>query len=195
MNIIGAGGHARVIIGIARAAGWSLKGIYDDDRTLAGKDVMGVPVIGVVDEVPLELAIIAVGDNASRARIARAYQCDWVTLTHPSAFVDPSARLEAGTVVCPGAVIQPEAQIGSHVIVNTSASVDHECTLADFSQIGPGAHLGGRVRVGTGAFIGLGSSVIQGLSIGEWAVVGAGAVVIRPVEANAKVVGNPARPL
>src|SRR5690606_10897483 len=114
-----------------------------------GAVIMGVPVKGGLDTLKnfnCE-AVIAIGSNAVRQKIAQAYSAAWATLIHPRAWVDESSTVGPGTVVMAGAVIQPEARIGSHVIINTCASVDHECSLKDYAQISPGARLGGNVNV------------------------------------------------
>ncbi|HMS54844.1 MAG TPA: acetyltransferase [Fimbriimonadaceae bacterium] len=189
LAVIGAGGHARVVIGLCRALGLDVRGLYDDFET---NSVMGVPILGTTSSASGP-AVLAIGDNRVRQRLS-TLPCQWLTLVHPAAWVDPTVRLGAGSVVFAGAVIQPEAVLGSHCIVNTSASVDHECRLADFAQVAPGAHLGGRVIVGEGAFLGIGASVIQGIEIGAWATVGAGAAVVKHVEPGVQVVGVPAKP-
>ena len=46
LTIIGAGGHAKVVIATARAAGWDVAGIADDDRSLWGRTLMDCPIFG-----------------------------------------------------------------------------------------------------------------------------------------------------
>ena len=57
----------------------------------------------------------------------------------------------------------------------------------------PGVALAGNVTVDELVTIGIGSCVIQGRRIGSRSLVGAGSVVIRDVDASAKVAGNPAK--
>ncbi len=195
--VIGAGGHARVVIATLQAAGHTVQAVYDDNPAVWGTEILGVRVHGTTDLLAASEsveAVIAIGDNAARLRIARRLQnLKWLTVVHPHAWVHSSVQMGAGTVVFAGAVIQPEARIGEHVIINTGATVDHECTVQDFAHIAPGAHLAGRVIVEEGAFIGMGSNVIQTLRVGAWTTVGAGAVVIRDLPAYVTAVGVPAR--
>lgn len=197
--VIGAGGHAKVVISTLEAAGHKVAGIYDDDRAKWGTEILGVPVHGGLAELGIELlgkAVIAIGDNAARAIVARQFEgADWVTVVHPAAYVHPSASLGQGTVVFAGAVVQPCANVGAHVIVNTGATIDHDCMIDDFVHIAPGTNLAGGVKIGRGAFLGIGSAVIPYRSIGEWSTVGAGAVVITDLPAGVTAVGVPAIPL
>ena len=192
VSLVGGGGHARVVIGILRALSQPILGIFDDDESVQGSLVLGIEVLGRVSDAEGH-AVLAIGDNRTRQFLSSRCGLTWVSLVHPSAWVDPTVLIGEGVVVCAGAVIQPESKIGSHSIINTSATVDHECTLEDCTQIAPGANLGGRVRVGEGAFVGIGSSVIQGVKLGSWSIVGAGAAVIEDVPSGVTVVGVPAR--
>jgi len=196
--VIGGGGHSKVVIATARAVGFEVTGILDEDETKYGKVILDVPIIGGLDLLRngmYERAVIAIGDNRKRQRIAHYYKgfCTWMTLIHPFSFVHSTCSIGDGTVVFAGAVTQPETIIGEHCIVNTSASVDHDCSLADFVHIGPGVRLTGGVKVEEGAFVGAGAVVIPQRTVGEWSVVGAGAVVTKDVKPYSKVVGVPAR--
>ena len=49
--VVGAGGHARVIVSALRASGESVAAVYDDAKDLWGKRLLGVPITGPVDEL------------------------------------------------------------------------------------------------------------------------------------------------
>jgi sugar O-acyltransferase (sialic acid O-acetyltransferase NeuD family) len=195
--IVGAGGHAKVVIATVEAAGGRVVGAYDDRRELWGKELLGVPILGPVDSEELEgvPAIIAIGNNQARREVANKLNARWVTVVHPSAVVHTSAALGAGTVVFAGSIVQPGTTIGAHGIVNTGASVDHDCVIGSFAHIAPGARLCGGVVAGEGTMIGVGASVAPTVEIGAWAVVGAGAACVTNVPDLATVGGVPARPL
>jgi sugar O-acyltransferase (sialic acid O-acetyltransferase NeuD family) len=195
--VIGAGGHAKVVISTLRTNDCSIGAVFDDDSSLWGTELLGVPVrgpIAMADQSEFELGIIAIGNNAVRKRIAHRLNLRWLTVVHSAAWVDPDAKLGTGTVVFAGAVIQPGGVVGEHVIVNTSASVDHDCVVKDFCHIAPGVHLGGNVQVDEGAFLGVGSDVIPGRKVGAWTMVGAGAVVVRDLPERVVAYGVPAYP-
>jgi len=193
--VIGAGGHAKVVIATIRAAGGDVVGAYDDDEARWGKRVLGVQIRGPASAAELggSPAVIAIGDNRARQIVADQTRADWITVRHPSAIVHPSASLGRGSVVFAGTIIQPEASIGEHVIINTATSVDHDCKIGDFVHLGPGVRLCGGVAVGEGTLLGVGAKVAPGVSIGAWATVGAGGVCVADVPDAATVVGVPAR--
>lgn len=197
VHILGASGHGKVVLGILRALGLSVRGFYDDAPLLREKFVAGLPVLGSLADFLSEkrgLAVLGIGNCAIREHIVCSGEgISWGTLVHPASWVDPTASIGQGTVVCAGAVVQPDAFVGRHAIINTCASVDHDCYIGDFAHICPGVHLGGNVGVGKGSWIGIGSQVIQGVNIGSNVLVGAGSTVIRDVPDNAVIMGSPAR--
>lgn len=195
--VLGAGGHAKVVISTLQASGWTVAAAYDDDENKWGRTVLGVPVLGgIANMEEPERAVIALGSGSARERLAARFpRTEWITAVHPRAWVHDSVVLGAGTVIFAAAVVQPESTIGRHAIVNTGATVDHDCVIGDFVHLAPGCHLAGGVHVGRMAFLGIGSSVLPGRRIGDGAILGAGAVAIRDVENGATAVGVPARTL
>ena len=206
--VLGAGGHARVVIDALRASRVAIpSALLDADPRLWGKELMGVKIIGGDDQLGqlkaegvggFVIGLGAVGDNRPRRRLftmALAHGLTPVTIRHPQAVCSGSAQIGPGSVVLACAVINAGASVGVNVIVNTGAIVEHECVVEDHAHLATGSRLASRVRVGPYAHVGLGASVRQGITIGEGAVVGAGAVVVKDVEAWTVVVGVPARKL
>lgn len=194
--VIGAGGHAKVVIDTLQAAGRQVLAVFDDDSRRRGESLLGVPILGPISEIPARgQAVIAIGDNGTRRRLAETLQLCWVTVVHPAAIVAASAIVDEGAVIFAGAVVQPDARIGRHVVINTSASIDHDCRIEPFAHVAPGCCLAGNVTVGSETLLGIGSRVVPNVTIGERVVVGAGGVVIRSVESGVTVVGVPAEPV
>ncbi|GAA4018258.1 acetyltransferase [Deinococcus rubellus] len=195
--VVGAGGHAKVVIATLLAAGETVEGLLDDQPSRWGSMVLGYPVLGSLEQLekPDSRAILAIGNNRVRQTLSERYpEMAWVSAVHPNSVVHSSVRLGAGSVIFAGAVVQPDTTIGNHVIVNTAATVDHDCVLEDYVHIAPGTHLAGQVRLEQGAFLGIGSAAAPGVRVGAWATVGAGSVVIRDLPPHCVAVGVPARP-
>lgn len=200
--LLGAGGHAKMVIEAARSAGYQIECCLVAEE--APSTILGVPVERESTSRIIELArlgaegFVALGNNKVRAKLQQWIQSLGVniaTIVASSAYTSPSASLGMGVVVMPRAAIGAEARVGDGAIINTCASIDHDCKIGEFVHIGPGTHLAGNVSVGNGAFLGVGVSVVPWCKLGEDCVVGAGAVVLRDVPAQEVWVGIPASPI
>lgn len=194
MHIIGASGHAKVIIDILELNGVPILGLWDDNQNL--EVFLNFRIKGSASSFKSrdgEPVIITIGNNKVRKTIADRLNAEFGIAIHPNSVVSSSAELSSGTVVMANSSVNAGAVIGNHVILNTNCSVDHDCKLGDFVHISPQVGLAGNVEVGEGTHIGIGANVIQGVKIGKWATIGAGSVVIRDVPDYAVVVGNPGR--
>lgn len=200
--IVGAGGHAKVVIEVARAAGWN-PAVATDPR--GAGEVLGVPVRGTDDDIAafwtggiIDAAVIAIGDNRMRMALGsrvRALGCPTAAIVHPKAELSPTARIGAGVVVMAGAIVNADTYIGADCIINTGAVVEHDCILAEGVHAAPRSVLGGTCRLGRGAFFGIGAAARPGVTIGAYAMIAAGAVVVSDVPDHAVMAGIPARPL
>lgn len=191
--VIGAGGHAKVVVSTLLAAGIPVDGLFDDDMQKIGSVILGVKVLGTLADAKAlapQSGVIGIGDNRARKRIAEEFAgWEWLSVVHPRAFVHPSVRIGPGTVVFAGAVIEPDAYLGAHVIINTGVTVDHDCVIQDFVHLAPGVHLAGSVVIEEGALLGVGAVAIPKVRVGSWAIVGAGEWLL------ATAIGVPARPV
>lgn len=203
--IVGASGHAKVVIDIVeKEARYEISHLLDDNRGLHGKTFFGYRVAGATADIGAgagrekPLALVAIGDNGTRQRIAgwlRDKGFELARAVHPQAQVGRGATIGAGTAVMAGAVVNSDAAIGENVIINTGATVDHDCVVGDGVHLAPGTHLCGGVRVGAGTFIGAGTVVIPGIRVGANAIVGAGSTLLEDISENVKAAGSPARRL
>jgi len=198
--VIGAGGHAKVVVSTLQDQGMAVLGIWDDDADKWGQSLLGVPIIGGLDRARRHVGeakfVLAIGDNETRRALAESLiDFEWATVVHPAAYLHPSVEVGAGTVVFAGAVVQPGVSIGRHCIINTGATVDHDCRIGDYVHLAPGVNLAGGVTVESRAMLGVGAAVVPGVRIGEGAMVGAGSVVIGDVDPGDTVAGVPARQL
>ncbi len=144
--ILGAGGHAPVVIEIARACGFEPIAIYDDNSAAAGRTIADVIVAGRISDLPDDLTgnvFIAIGNTQVRKSLFERFsQAAWPVLIHPHAAVSSLASLGVGSIVCAGAVIQPNAVLGRQVIVNVGACVDHDSRVGDFCHITAMSYVG-----------------------------------------------------
>lgn len=202
--LLGAGGHAKVLIDALRSRGLGIHGIVDADPARHGQTLSGVPIVGddnavfamAAETIWLVNGVGSVRVSAARRRLhesfkARGYR--FAGVVHASAIVAPDVVLAEGVQVMAGAVVQTGCRIGEGAIINTRATLDHDCEIGAHTHLSPGVTLCGSVVVGEGSHIGAGATVIQGVRIGRNSMVAAGAVVIRDVPDGIRVAGVPAR--
>lgn len=202
--LVGAGGHALVLLDALLLSRAEVLGLVDSDPRRAGHKVLGVPVLGG-DEVlarhsPQTVQLINAIGSAGRVEQRRSvYErlrssgYVFARVLHPSAVVSTHAVAAAGIQIMAGALVQTRAVIGENTIVNTGAIVEHECEIGAHCHVAPGATLCGNVRVGEQTHVGAGATVIQGVRIGARCTVAAGAVVLADVAEGETVAGVPAR--
>lgn len=192
--VIGAGGHAKVVVDAARCAGFEIAGVVG----LAGgrHELLGVPVSLDADGIHADAFIVAIGDNARRSELFAEHArgpLPAATVIHPSAVIADGVTIGDGSFVAAGVVVNVDARIGSDVILNTGCTIDHDVVIGDHSLVGPASSMCGQSRLGRGVTLGAGASVIPTRTVGDWTVVGAGAAVVSDLPSGAVCVGVPAR--
>ncbi len=202
--VVGAGGHARVLLGSLQRSRRFVLFVTDLEAT-AGRTLEGVPVrtdSDLLDQSPEDVELVnGLGLVEPGARRRRVYECwlergySFAAIVDPTATVARGASIGAGAQVMAGAIVQPGAEIGPNAIINTAASVDHDCRIGAHAHIAPGCVLSGSVRIGADAHVGTGAKLIQGVEVGQGALVAAGAVVTRDIPSGSRVAGVPARPM
>ena len=194
LNMLGFGGHAKVVLDIALLNSYSNFSIYDDDLNHPTKENLNF--IGSLQDINYlnQDSIISIGNNSIRRLFAQKIKSDfWTTLIHPKAIIGSSVEIGFGTVIMAGAIIQSGAKIGNHCVINTGTVIEHDCIIDDFVHVAPNSSLAGGVKVGVGSLIGIGSSVIPNIEIGSWTSIGAGSVVVKNIQSNVTAFGNPCR--
>ncbi|WP_103068545.1 acetyltransferase [Aquimarina sediminis] len=202
--IIGASGHAKVIIETIELGGdYQIHGLIDTYKP-KGEKLLDYEILGTEHDIPdfvskgINKGIIAIGDNWTRflmqSRIKEVSpDFEFVTVIHPSAIISPSVRIGVGTIILASVTINAEARIGNFCILNTDANFDHDSTIQDFSSLAPGVTVGGNVSIGRCTAISLGANVIQGITIGRHSIVGAGSLILHDVADFSLVYGVPAK--
>lgn len=202
--IIGASGHAKVIIEVVEFnKQYEIFGLIDSFKEKGGK-LMNYEILGSEDIIPnlvkqgVTKGIIAIGDNWTRyqlhAKIKKlAPDFEFVTIVHHSATISVSAKIGKGTAILAGVKINTHAQVGNFCILNTNSSFGHDCKMEDFSSIAPGVTVGGNVKIDFCTAISLGANIIQGIDIGKHSIIGAGSLIVHDVNDFKLIYGVPGK--
>lgn len=203
--VIGAGGHAKVVMdAIERQGMYRIVGLIDDFLP-AGQQIYGYPLLGTSTNLPeiarnlnISAGFVAVGDNWTRHNvvtqvIALLPDFSFISVIHPGAQIGRGVEVGRGTVIMTGGVVNSDSRVGDFCILNTTASFDHDSVMEDYSSLAPGVITGGNVHIGEFSAVGLGANVLEGRKIGKQTVVGAGALVVKDLPDFCVAYGIPAR--
>jgi sugar O-acyltransferase (sialic acid O-acetyltransferase NeuD family) len=196
--LVGASGLAREVLAAGVA---DVVGILDDDITLRGTEVGGVPVVGPILQAAgrEEHLLVCVGSGVTRRLIVRRLTAAGVrdgryaTCVAGSTRIGTTSTVGAGSILLDGAVVTADVTIGRHVVVMPNTTITHDDVIEDYATLTSGVALAGGVRIRQGAYLGMNAAVRQGVVVGAAAVVGMGAVVLRDVPDGEKWAGVPAR--
>ncbi len=188
--LIGASGHAKVVLDILEKSGEKVQCLLELNPSI--KQLFNHPVFeeGGFFIKPDHLIIVAVGDNKRRQLIASKHKVSFGLAIHPEATIASYVKIGTGSMIMAKAVVNPDVTIGEHCIINTGSVVEHDCELGDYCHVSPGAVVCGGVSVGEGTQIGAGAVILPGIKIGNWATIGAGAIIRKDVADEQVVVGN-----
>ena len=138
--IIGAGGFGQTVSDVASQTGKYSRICFLDDHSDAanvlGKFENYLKFIDGQTEF-----LVALGNNALRRQWLETLEkakANIATLTHPAAYISPTASVSKGCIVLPNAVINTSCVLMRGCIVNIGALVDHGCVLEECVHVAPG---------------------------------------------------------
>lgn len=204
LAIFGAGGLGREFLELAtvineRNKRWDSFIFVDDYAEL--KEIQGIPVCSFADMIADKRQeqteyIIAVGEPAVRKKIYDRLvekRCRITTLVHPDMHIPVTTTIGQGAVVGYGCFVSCNVTIGENVVLQPMCSVGHDSRIQPHSVMSGFASVAGACTVGEESYIGVSASVRELTEIGSRSIVAMGAVVLRDVESDVVVAGNPAR--
>ena len=197
--IYGGGGLSTMIIESVRVVGvYQIAGSIDD-RMQKGEDVIGAPVLGGAEMLP-ELyeqgvrtavnSVGGIGDYKVRLKVFHTlaetgFICP--PIVHPTAHVDPSARLEAGVLVLAQSYVSGNARVGMGTLINNSVVISHDCLVGVCANFSPGAMIAGDAVIGDFTQIGMNATVNIGVHVGKECLIGNGATIKKDVPDGTRV--------
>jgi sugar O-acyltransferase (sialic acid O-acetyltransferase NeuD family) len=198
--IYGCGGMGREVVDIAYSLSRWEKLIFIDDN-IKNKTVDGIQVY-TLDEVLLQYRkdklefIVATGEPYLRRLLynkLEKYELECISIIDKKFELPRTSSIGKGTIVHMGAAITCNVNIGKGCILNVHAVIGHDVTIGNYTVISPNATISGDVRIGSDCYIGSGAIIRNGITIGDNSIIGMGAVVLKDVNPNSVMVGNPAK--
>jgi UDP-perosamine 4-acetyltransferase len=204
--VIGAGGHAKILIDIIHESNeYYIEAVIGQkneniDNLMGHKVLKGDEYLEQYKKKGINNVVIGIGgyrDNKRRQEIFNNLSSkgfNIVNLIHPSAVISSSVKLGEGVVIFAGVILNAEVEIGDNVIIATGSTIDHESIIKSHVLISAGVTIGAGNIISEGALLALGSKVISRVSIGKNALVAAGSVVVSDVDSDTVIYGVPGKP-
>jgi len=107
-----------------------------------------------IDALGLEGAIVVRAGRSAMVGLTEAMDdtpaFSGVHTIHPTAVIDPSAKIGGRAEIGPFVVIGPNVEIGEDARIASHVSIGRESVLGDFATLHAGVKIGARVRIGDG---------------------------------------------
>jgi sugar O-acyltransferase (sialic acid O-acetyltransferase NeuD family) len=194
--VVGAGGHAASVYGIALSLGYEIKMFIHDGKH--GQTLFHLPVIrdlSLVENLKDYEFFVAIGDNTLREHYVNSIlsifpNANFPNLVHPSVILLPFSKIGRGTIIMPNSVIGTNVSVGEFCILGSLTAIGHDSILHNFSFVGPSASLAGNVRLGFKSIIGIGAVVREKVTIGSNSLVGASSFINKDLDDDKKSISG-----
>lgn len=132
--------------------------IYDDRDDAQGRTVLGVPIVGPLDRLVMDIsdglvdsAVIAVGSIEPRERLYVQYSkmaLRFPNIISSKANISQSANLGVGNVILPHVYIGPRVVIANNNYFTTATVVNHDTSIGSHCYFSTSVSVAGRVSIG-----------------------------------------------
>jgi sugar O-acyltransferase (sialic acid O-acetyltransferase NeuD family) len=197
--ILGGGGGATLVLDILnRTMNQAAVGILDNNPKMAGKKLMGIPILGefgLADTLWRDGAFDAVistivRDVFDRAAIYDRFMKIGIPFTN---VIDPEARIGRdvtigkGNLIIYGSYLATCVKIGNNNFMAAGTLIEHHSEVGNHCTLGPRTSLAGGVSVGDHVKFGMQVAIEPQLKIGSESVIASGVVVTSHVPARTLV--------
>lgn len=203
LYILGAGGFGRELLWWIKdinkmSPKWEIMGFLDDNLNALDGVECDYSVVGTIkDWQPQEDEefALAFGTPALKRKIVKIMKdkgAKFATIIHPTALVSEYANYGEGFIMFPYSKLSCNTTVGDFVTL-LSTPIGHDNEIGDYTVISGGCNIVRNVKIGKDVFIAAGVAIAQDVVIGDGAYLGLASVVLKNVDTEITVFGNPAR--
>lgn len=164
--------------------------------------LFGLPVVAFEDlekkyspsEYKIFVATVYTKLNRLRTRLSAAAKAKGYRLASyisPRAFVWRNCEIGEHCFIFENNVIQPFVKIGNNVVLWSGNHIGHHSVIKDNCFIASHVVISGSVIIGENCFIGVNATFANDIQVGKNCLIGAGALVVKHVEDDKLIRGNP----
>lgn len=179
----------------------------DNNPKLYGTYIKGIPVVGSEELLETQEwkdkvanVFCPIGNNPLRRKIlgkVRSLGYRTPCFIHQDSIISDNVDISEDAVyILPDSVVMPYVTIEKDCMVSMNSKIAHHSVLKGGCFVSTGVNFGANIFADYNSYMGIGALIMTGVKkLGKDCLIGAGSVVIRDVEDNAVVVGNPAKVL
>ena len=188
--IIGAGGHASVLLDILKQQKRNIIA-YVSPETAANKGLFaGIKHLQKDEDIsqftPEQIELInGIGHMPKSQLRAKIYQkfsnlgYQFSGVIADSAIISSKATVASCAQVLAGAIVQVGCVIGANSIINTGAIIEHDTLIEANVHMAPKTLVCGTSKIGQACFVGAGATIINNINVGEHSVIAAGTCIVK----------------
>jgi sugar O-acyltransferase (sialic acid O-acetyltransferase NeuD family) len=193
--ILGGGGGAALVLDIlSRTTNQVPVGILDNNPKMAGKKLMGVPILGgfelaetlwrdgVFDAV-ISTIVRDVFDRAATYNMFSRLGIPFTNVIDPEVRIGRDALIGKGNLIIYGCYLAAYVKIGNNNFLAAGTFIEHHSEVGSHCAFGPRTSLAGGVSVGDCVKLGMQVAIEPELQIGSESVIASGVAVTSHVPA------------
>lgn len=157
------------------------------------------PILGTVEGYDIQkndIFFVALGDSKWRKYYAEMIEKKggmFHTIICPNCVINDTAQIGEGSFISNWCFISDNVTIGKHVITHHFCAIGHDAKVRNYCSLLCGSFMGGYSEIGEGSQMSPKSMILPHKKVGKNVMIGAASVVMRNINDDISVHGNPAK--